>query len=101
MDVVAILNLMKNVLLYTCLCGIIAAWSRHKFSCKVKISSGLRCYCGYCWKEALVVVTAFQPLFGAHGFAKRVSFEPPAIPSLLESMLGGAEGRLSPQGQQC
>lgn len=36
MDVIAILNLMRKVLLYTYFCGIIAAWSRHKFSCKGK-----------------------------------------------------------------
>lgn len=81
MDVITILNLLRNFLLYTYFCVIIAAQSRLMFRCTAKIASGLRCHCRYRLKEALVVLTALQPGFGAHGFAKWVIPEPPAIPS--------------------
>lgn len=94
MDAIIILNMITNFLLYTYFCIIIAVWSRLKFRCKAKIASGLRCHCRYCLKEALVVLTALEPHFGEHHFAKWLSPEPPAIPSPLEPMLevrpGGA-----------
>ena len=65
-----ILNLMRNFLLYTYFYIIVAMWSRLKFRCKAKIASGLRCCCGHCLKEALAVLTALQPCFAAHRFAK-------------------------------
>lgn len=79
-------------------CVIVAVWSRLKFECKAKISSGLRCHCRYCLKKVLVLPATLQLCLGAHSFTKCVSPKPSA--SLLEAMLEVRPGGAS-QGGDC